>query len=102
MHPYSRRHRFTVCVTDFAERSPLAKAATGLPVVVVHATRGFESLPSPPSHLEMNLAKNLSIASQGLNMRIKATDELIGLIRQYSYKEVFLEVGSQTTEGLAQ
>jgi hypothetical protein len=32
-----------------AERSPLAKAAAGLLVVVGKTTRGFESLPSPPS-----------------------------------------------------
>ena len=30
------------------ERSPLAKAATGLLVVVGKTTRGFKSLPSPP------------------------------------------------------
>jgi hypothetical protein len=30
------------------ERSPLAKAAASLPVVVGHTTRGFKSLPSPP------------------------------------------------------
>jgi hypothetical protein len=31
-----------------AERSPLAKAAAGLPAAVGKLTRGFESLPSPP------------------------------------------------------
>ena len=30
------------------ERSPLAKAAAGLPAAVGKTTRGFESLPSPP------------------------------------------------------
>ena len=30
------------------ERSPLAKAAAGLLAAVDNATRGFESLPSPP------------------------------------------------------
>jgi hypothetical protein len=33
---------------DLMERSPLAKAAASLPVVVDHTTRGFKSLPSPP------------------------------------------------------
>ncbi len=46
-----RKVRSGSCVTysiNCVERSPLAKAAAGLPAVVGKTTRGFESLPSPP------------------------------------------------------
>src|ERR1700681_525523 len=36
------------CSTNRVERSPMAKAAAGLPAAVGKTTRGFESLPSPP------------------------------------------------------
>ncbi len=45
---YRRLKRLIEGVPRITERSPLAKAAAGLLVVVGKTTRGFESLPSPP------------------------------------------------------